>query len=74
MTHGVVRTRNPWVRFVVASYWGRRLPQLAELERVAIGYPTDEADYYAQHPRVTFRDTLIRCSPEWRAQKGQVMA
>ena len=65
----VIRTRNPWVRFVVDTYWSMRHPQLAALEAQALGYLADERDYYARNPRVTFRDTLIQCSPEWQAQK-----
>lgn len=33
-----LRTTNRWVWFVVATYWGARLPQLARLESVAIGH------------------------------------
>lgn len=48
-----------------------RLPQLARLESVAIGHATDEQDFYDRHePRVTFADTLRRCSVEWRAMKA----
>lgn len=64
--------RNPWVAFVVGMYWAMRGPQLAHLEQVAIGHAADEADYYARNPRVTFRETLQRCSPEWQAQKTGV--
>lgn len=66
--------RNPWVRFVVDVYWSRRLPQLARMESVAMGYRADEAEYYLRESRVTFRDTLIACSPEWRAAKAEVFA
>lgn len=63
--------RNPWVRFCVLTYWGARLPQLERVEAYAIGHASDEADFYDRHEsRVTFRDTLIACSREWRAQKA----
>ena len=63
--------RNPWVAFCVHAYWAMRLPQLARLESVAIGHATDEQDFYDRHePRVTFSDTLRRCSVEWHAMKA----
>ena len=64
-----LRTTNRWVWFVVATYWGARLPQLTRLESVAIGHEADEAAFYLTEPRVTFRDTLIQCSAEWRAME-----
>ncbi|GAB3135810.1 hypothetical protein GCM10027289_30170 [Tsukamurella serpentis] len=62
--------RNPWVRFVTGAYWAMRGTQLSELEATAMGHAGDECDYYARTPRVTFRDTLIACSPEWSAMKA----
>lgn len=65
----MIRTRNPWVRFCVDTYWSARRPQLARLDEWAIGYDTEERLFYSEvESRVTFRDTLIRCSPEWRAR------
>lgn len=65
---------NPWVALVTGTYWSQRLPQLARIEAEA-SYATDEADYYARiEPRVTFCDTLIRCSAEWRRMKAEVAA
>ena len=65
---------NPWVALVTGTYWAQRLPQLARIEAEA-SYATDEADYYARiEPRVTFCDTLIRCSAEWRRMKAEVAA
>ena len=59
---------------VTGTYWAQRLPQLARIEAEA-SYATDEADYYARiEPRVTFCDTLIRCSAEWRRMKAEVAA
>ncbi|WP_343930394.1 hypothetical protein [Tsukamurella strandjordii] len=55
---------------MTAMYWAQRRPQLARMETVAMGYPADERGYYDREPRVTFRDTLIACSPEWRAAKA----
>lgn len=65
---------NPWVALVTGTYWAQRLPQLARIEAEA-SYATDEADFYARiEPRVTFCDTLIRCSPEWAAMKSGAVA
>ena len=65
---------NPWVALVTGTYWAQRLPQLARIEAEA-SYATDEADYYARiEPRVTFCDTLIRCSAESRRMKAEVAA
>lgn len=65
---------NPWVALVTGTYWSQRLPQLARIEAEA-SYTADEADYYARiEPRVTFCDTLIRCSAEWRRMKAEVAA
>ena len=65
---------NPWVALVTGTYWSQRLPQLARIEAEA-SYATDEADYYARiEPRVTFGDTLVRCSSEWQAMKAEAFA
>lgn len=66
-----MHSRNPWVRFVTCIYWAQRRPQLARLEAVTRVHesPAELARFYEAEERVTFRDILIQCSSEWRAQK-----
>lgn len=67
----VIHTRNRWVRFCVDTYWSMRHPQLVRLDEWARGYASEERSFYTDiEPRVTFRDTLVACSPEWRASNG----
>lgn len=67
-----MKTRNPWVHYVVHTYWSRRLPQLTRLEDVTRVHDseTEVRRFYEREERITFHDTLIRCSNEWRAMKG----
>ena len=67
-----MKTRNPWVHYVVHAYWSMRMPQLTRLEDITRVHDSESEvrNFYEREERITFRDTLIRCSVEWRAMKG----
>lgn len=65
------RPPNWYARLCQNHYWDERDPQIARAAVHAIGYDTDERDYYARvEPQVTFRQILIDTGREHRARGG----
>ncbi|WP_336819803.1 hypothetical protein [Gordonia sp. MMO-8] len=64
------RRANWYAAMCGANYWAAREPQLERAAEHAVGYETDEKDYYARvEPQIMFRQILIDTGLEHRARK-----
>lgn len=64
------RPANWYASMCGAAYWAEREPQLARAAEHAIGYETDERDYYARvEPQLMFKSILVQVGREWQASK-----
>lgn len=69
------RSPNWYASMCGENYWAERGPQIDRVDEHAIGYDTDERDYYARvEPQIAFRDILIQTGREWSASKESAWA
>lgn len=59
---------NAWHAWLMSTYWDMAQVWEQGRDAFAIGYPTDEADYAAEHPPPQLKHHMIRCAREWRRE------
>lgn len=70
MPASVKRAPNWYARLCARVYWDERTQQLDRAAVHAIGYDTDERDYYARvEPQILFGRILVDVGREHRAQR-----
>ncbi|AKI28638.1 hypothetical protein GMA5_24 [Gordonia phage GMA5] len=66
------RPANWYATLCAETYWAEREPQLTRAAEHAIGYESDERDYYARiEPQLMFSSILVQVGREWRASKRE---
>lgn len=61
-----MRSRNPWVRFIMEHWWLDTITWETRAEAASNGWATELREYAETHPRPRLKDYMVGLSDTWR--------
>lgn len=69
----MIRTKNPWVRFIWDHWNLDTITWEQAAEEIAIGYQTEIAELKESRPMPQLKDYMTGLSDQWRHLTGQTL-